>query len=239
MKYSVSSESSFPLVYVNLNEGNRIKIERGSMVYHNGKVQIKGAMNSGGSRGLGGAVKALGRSMVSGEDFFITTAIGKQEGGVIALAPSKIGQLKTIQITATDQWVLNDGAFVACDDSVNYKLKRQKLSQALFGGTGGLFVMQTSGVGEMVVAGFGDLIEIPLQQAEAFTVDNFHVVAWSKSLQYSIKVGGGMFGFKTGEGLVNAFSGTGKLIVQTRNMSVFANQIIPFLPQSNASGDRG
>lgn len=233
MKYSLSHESSFPLVYVTLNQGEKIKIERGSMVYHNGTVLLEGAMNSNGASGVGGVFKALGRAMVSGESFFISTATGQQHDSLIALAPSRIGQLKCIQVSEGRQWCINDGSFVACDDSVSYEIKRQNLGKAIFGGTGGLFVMETTGYGDMLVGAFGDLIEIPLSNAADFTVDNFHVVAWEKSLTYSIKVGSGTLGFKTGEGLVNSFSGTGKIIIQTRNISVFANQIVPFLPQTS------
>lgn len=231
MKYQLSHESSFPLIYVSLEQNEAIRLERGAMVYHNGKVKIEGNMNSNGTGGLGGALKALGRSVTSGESFFITTATGLAQDGLIALAPSRIGQVREIVIGEGSHWRLNDGAFVACDASVAYNMKRQSLGKAIFAGTGGLFVMETSGYGKMIVAGYGDILEIELDGTDHFVIDNFHVVAWDSSLNYDIKVASGIFGFKSGEGLVNEFSGRGKVLIQTRNISEFARQIIPFLPQ--------
>lgn len=231
MKYQLSHESSFPLIYVSLEQNEAIRLERGAMVYHNGKVKIEGNMNSNGAGGLGGALKALGRSVTSGESFFITTATGLAQDGLIALAPSRIGQVREIVIGEGSHWCLNDGSFVACDASVAYNMKRQSLGKAIFAGTGGLFVMETSGYGKMIVAGYGDILEIELDGTDHFVIDNFHVVAWDSSLNYDIKVASGIFGFKSGEGLVNEFSGRGKVLIQTRNISEFARQIIPFLPQ--------
>lgn len=232
MKYTLSHDSSFPLVYVNLNRNEQIRMERGSMVYHNGLVKIEGNMNSNGAGGIGGAFKAIGRSLTSGESFFITTATGQADDAMIALAPSRIGQVRELIVDGRQQWCLNDGSFVACDSSVQYEMKRQSIGKALFAGTGGLFVMESTGQGSMLVAGFGDILEINLDGSSNFVIDNFHVVAWERSLSYSIKIASGVFGFTTGEGLVNEFSGAGKVLIQARNISSFATQIIPFLPKS-------
>ena len=112
-------------------------------------------------------------------------------------------------------------------------MQRQKLEGALLGGTGGLFVMETSGEGLMLINGYGDLVEITMDGSQDFVVDNEHVLAWSKSLDYHIEFASGTFGFKTGEGVVNHFSGQGKIIIQSRNIEAFANLIAPFIPASS------
>lgn len=220
MRYQKSSDGAFSLVYVYLAAGEEIRIESGSMVYHNGQVELEGRMNSNGSAGVGGALKALGRSMTSGEGFFITTARGLTNNGYLALAPGKIGPVYELPIGQT-QWYVNDGAFLACDATVSYNMVRQSLGRAAFSGTGGLFVMQTAGYGQMLVSGYGELQEIYLDGSVPFVVDNHHVVAWESTLQYQLQVASGSFGFKTGEGLVNQFHGVGKVLIQTRNASCF------------------
>ena len=215
MNYQLSNEGAFPLVLVTLNSGEEIKIEGGSMVYHNGKVQLEGKMNSG-SGGLGGLLKAAAKSVVSGEGFFITTAKGTALDSMIALAPASIGAIKKLNV-GTEKWRVNDGCFLACDSGVTYSMKRQSVAKAIFGGTGGLFVMETEGQGDMLVSGFGDIIEIELDGSRPFTVDHTHVVAWTNGLSYNIRSASGTFGFKTGEGVVNEFTGRGKLMIQTRN----------------------
>ena len=230
MKYKKTESSVFPLVEITLGKGEEIRIERGAMVYHNGEVGLEGKMNSNGGNGLGGALKALGRSMVSNEGFFITTATGLNDNAVIGIAPGTPGAIKELEI-GSQQWRINDGAFLACDAGVNYSVKRQSLGKAMFAGTGGLFVMETLGQGKMLINAYGDILEFDLTGDKTLTVDNTHVVAWSTSLDYEIKVASGAFGFKTGEGLVNEFRGQGKVYVQTRNVQALADMIVPFVPK--------
>lgn len=227
MNYRLSNDGAFPLVLVSLNAGEEMKMESGCMVYHNGKVKLEGKMNTT-SSGIGGFLKAAAKTVVSGEGFFITSAIGTAADGLIAISPSSIGAIRELAV-GEEKWRVNDGCFLACDSSVTYTMKRQSVTRALFGGTGGLFVMETEGQGTMIVSGFGDIIDIELDGSAPFVVDNAHVVAWSSSLSYDIKAASGTFGFKTGEGVVNEFTGKGKLLIQTRDL---AQMISPYVTSS-------
>lgn len=228
MQYKMTENTVFPLVEVDLRTRESIQLESGAMVYHNGEINLEGKMNSNGKSGLSGAIRALGRSMSSGESFFITKASGLTDTAKVALAPATPGAIKELQV-GSEHWRLNTGAFLACDASVSYNMKRQKLSGAIFGGTGGLFVMETSGSGSLLINSYGDIVEIHLDGTKPFVVDNQHVVAWSESLDYNIKVASGIFGFTTGEGVVNEFHGTGTIMIQTRNIEGLAGLISPFV----------
>ena len=230
MQYQFSSEGSCPLVLISLGTGEKVSIEHGSMVFHNGKVNLEGRMNQNGSGLLGGIIKAAARSMVSGESFFVTTATGTANDGLIAISSGSIGNIKALEV-GQSTWRLNDGAFLACDSSVTYQMKRQSLGRAVFSGTGGLFVMETAGTGTLLVNGFGEVVELDLDGNDTLVVDNLHVVAWENTLSYNIKMASGIFGFKTGEGLVNEFSGKGKLLVQSKNSKEFAATLQPYLPK--------
>ena len=232
MNYRLTQSTAFPLVEVTLARGEEIQIEHGSMVYHSGDVTLEGKMNSGGSGGLGGFVKAVGRSMVSGESFFITRARGMNDGARIALAPGTPGAIRELQLGA-QQWRIRDQAFLACDGGVSYEMKRQSFGKAVFGGTGGFFIMESRGTGIMLVNSYGDIQEINLNGAAPFVVDNTHVVAWSTSLNYNIKVASGTFGFTTGEGLVNEFYGHGTILIQTRNIKSLADMLNPFISKGS------
>lgn len=216
MKYKVTQSTAFPLVEITLSNGEEIQIERGCMVYHSGGVTLEGKMNAD-SGGIGGFVKAMGRSMVSGESFFITRAKGMNDGAKIAIAPSLPGAVRELQLGA-QQWRIRDSAFLACDANVSYEMKRQSIGKAMFGGTGGLFIMESKGTGSMLIGSYGDMLELQADGVNPLIVDNSHVVAWSATLNYNIKVASGTFGFTTGEGLVNEFNGVGSVIIQTRNI---------------------
>ena len=226
MNYTITDSTAFPLVEITLRRGETVQIERGCMVYHYGGVDLEGKMNSGGSSGLGGALKALGRSMVSGESFFITHATGRSDGAKLAIAPGLPGQIYPLMV-GPQHWRIRDQAFLACDESVSYEMKRQSFGKAVFAGTGGFFIMETVGEGSILVNSYGDIIKLQLDGSMPFIIDNDHVVAWSTDLDYEIKVASGTFGFATGEGLVNEFHGTGTVLVQTRNISSLASAIQP------------
>jgi len=232
MNYKLTQSTAFPMVEVTLSRGEEIQIERGGMVYHSGDVTLEGKMNSN-SGGMGGFIKALGRSMVSGESFFITRAKGLNDGAKIALAPGAPGAIRELRL-GTQQWRIRDQAFLACDGGVSYEMKRQSFGKALFGGTGGFFVMETRGTGSMLVSSYGDIIELNMDGAKPLVVDNTHVVAWSTTLDYEIKVASGTFGFTTGEGLVNEFHGAGSVLIQTRNVEALAGILRPFFPSNNS-----
>lgn len=233
MNYSIFGDSDCPIVQASLKRGETIKVERGSMVYIS-NVELEGKMNSG-KKGIGGVLGAIGRSMTSGESMFITMATGTADDGFIGIAPPIPGKIHCLSVEGNKQYRLNTGVFLACDQSVEYLMKKQDLGKAVFAGTGGLFVMETKGEGDILVSAFGDLLTLNITDEHPITIDNEHVVAWDANLQYDIHVASGTFGFKTGEGLVNEFHGNGTVLIQTRNLHNFADSIRPFLPSSTSN----
>ena len=231
MKYQIKGDSDCPIVEIGLGRDEKVRIERGSMAYMS-NVTIEGKMN-GNKKGLSGALGALGRALVSGESFFVTEAIGVATDGVLGIAPSIPGQIVCLEVEPGHHYYLNDGAFLACDEGVTYEMQRQSLERALFGGTGGLFVMHTTGRGDLLINAYGDLQEIEVTAGHPISIDNEHVVAWEDTLNYELKIASGTFGFTTGEGLVNEFHGNGKVYIQSRNIRSLAGALIPYMPKSS------
>lgn len=229
MKYTIDNNMQFPLVQIALETGESAFIQQGSMVYHNSSVTLNTQLNSQGNSGLGKLVGAVGRSMVSGESVFITQAISNADNGLLALAPSMPGQVIALDLGAK-QYRLNDGAFLALDGSAQYKMERQSVGRALLGGQGGLFVMTTEGQGTLLANTFGSIKKIELVGQE-ITIDNAHVVAWSRDLQYDIHLENSFWqSIGTGEGIVNTFRGTGEIYVQSLNVQQFANVLKRYIP---------
>jgi uncharacterized protein (TIGR00266 family) len=239
MDYTIESNMQFPLVSYDLQPNETVRIQSGAMVYHTGDTELKGRLNANGGGGLGKLVRAAGRALVSGESVFITEVTSGSQGGQLALAPSVPGTIQALEVSANQNYYLNDSAFLAMDGTVQYSMERQSIGRALFGGQGGLFVMKTSGEGTLLVASFGSIKEINLENAHDFTIDNAHVVAWETTLNYDIHLeGGGFIGsIGTGEGVVNTFNGTGKILIQSLNLENFANTLKPFLPQPSSSSN--
>lgn len=230
MRFVLTGDSDCPIARLALSRGESVKIENGSMVYSRG-VEISGGLNSK-KKGLGGVLGAIGRSITSGESMFITTATGTVDDGEIAIAPPIPGKIVNLQVVGQQQYRLNTGAFLACDATLDYTMVNQGLGRAVFGGTGGLFVMETNGAGTIMVSAFGDILSLDVTPESPLVVDNEHVVAWDASLNYNIQVASGMFGFTTGEGVVNSFNGYGRVYIQTRNLQNLAQAMHPYLPTS-------
>lgn len=226
MEYRILGDNDCPIAEFHMNRGETLKLERGAMAYMSG-VEIQGKLNS-----KGGLLGAIGRSLAAGESMFITHAVAVEDHAVLGIAPPIPGQISRLSVGAR-QYRLNTGAFLACASTVNYDIKSQKLSHALFGGTGGLFVMETTGQGDILINAFGSLVELEVTPDRPLTVDNQHVVAWDRDLSYSIEIASGMFGFTTGEGLVNKFQGSGRILIQTRNVQSLAGAVEPFIATGN------
>lgn len=230
MKFRILGDSDCPLAHIELLDGENIKIENGAMAYLS-DVEMTGKMNSG-KKGLGGVLGAIGRGLTSGESIFITHAQGMSDEAFIGIAPAIPGKIICLKV-GENQYRLNTGTFLACDESVEYVMKSQGVGKALVGGTGGFFVMETHGTGDLLVSAFGDVLSLEVTPDKPLRVDNEHVVAWDASLDYNIRVASGTFGFKTGEGLVNEFHGQGKVLIQTRNIHSLADAVSPFIPTGN------
>ena len=228
MNYTIKGDSDCPLIEIKLQNGEKVMIERGSMAYMS-QVSIEGKMNSN-KKGIGGVLGAIGRSLVSGESMFITEATATGDNAFLGIAPAVPGKIVSLNVDGSKQYYLNDGSFVACDHSVTYEMKKQSLGKALIGGTGGFFIMHTTGSGDVLVSAFGDIMAVHVDDEHPIIIDNEHVVAWEDSLNYELKIASGTFGFTTGEGVVNEFHGNGVVYIQSRNIHNLADALIPFMP---------
>ena len=231
MRFVLTGDTDCPIARIALARGEAVRTESGSMVYSRG-VELEGGLNTK-KKGIGGVFSAIGRSITSGESMFVTTATGTAPDGEIAVAPPIPGKIMELKIDDAHQYRLNTGAFLACDESVDYTMVNQGITKALFGGTGGLFVMEVHGAGSLLVSAFGDILALDVTPDAPLTVDNEHVVAWDVSLDYHIEAASGLFGFTTGEGLVNSFTGAGRVYIQTRSLANLAQAMHPYLPTTS------
>lgn len=228
MNYSIDKQMQFPLVDIELEPGEKVFIQRGSMVYHSTSIKLNTKVNGTGS-GIGKLIRAVGRSITSGESFWITEAQASRTTGKLAIAPALPGEVLPLKL-GKEQYRINDGKFLAMDGSASYSMKKQSVGRAIFSGTGGFFVMTTSGEGTVLCNAYGSIKKITLNNDE-ITIDNNHVVAWSTGLDYDIHFDNGFIqSIGTGEGIVNTFKGSGEVYIQSLNLETFAgilNELIP------------
>ena len=228
MNYSIDKQMQFPLVDIELEPGEKVFIQRGSMVYHSTSIKLNTKVNGTGS-GIGKLIRAVGRSITSGESFWITEAQASRTTGKLAIAPALPGEVLPLKL-GKEQYRINDGKFLAMDGSASYSMKKQSVGRAIFSGTGGFFVMTTSGEGTVLCNAYGSIKKITLNNDE-ITIDNNHVVAWSTGLDYDIHFDNGFIqSIGTGEGIVNTFKGSGEVSIQSLNLETFAGILDELIP---------
>lgn len=205
MRYQKLYSAPFPMIEVELARGEEVRYEPSAMVYCDGDIDIDIKFNRGEK---GGILGALVRSALSGESMFVMHATSSRDGAKIALASPVPGEIHELKL-GSEQWCIRDGSFLACDQGVNFKLKRQSVGKALFADTGGLFVMETTGTGSMMIDTCGAMHRIDLDGSRKLLVDNTHLVAWSADLDYKVRL------FSGGEFFTCEFTGAGSIILQT------------------------
>ncbi|CAH1209714.1 conserved hypothetical protein [Candidatus Nitrotoga sp. BS] len=223
-----------PFLHVAMTKGDKIYCESGAMVMMEAALDLKGRMN-------GGIGSAIMRRFANGESFFQQHIEAVRGDGDCLLSPALPGALEIIDV-GKRQYLLNDGAFVAATSGTEMKVRTQNIGNALFAQSGGFFVMETSGTGQVVVSGFGSMFQLDVVPGKDVIIDNSHVVCWDSTLQYVISVttgdsgasgsagGGGIGGMignlvnsvTSGEGVVLRFSGSGKVYICSRNPGSFA-----------------
>ena len=212
MNYVMTYKAPFPMAEITLNRGDEIRIEPSSMSYCDASVNFDTKLNRG-SRG-GGILSAIGRAIASGESMFILQVSATRDGSVVALGTKVPGEIHVLKLGA-EQWRMRDQVFLACDAGVNYDIRTQRLDQAIFGNTGGLFVMETNGTGDMLIRSCGAMHRIELDGTKSVIVDNSHVVAWSTTLDYNATFVGGRGMSWIWDGIVCEFRGRGTVLMQT------------------------
>jgi uncharacterized protein (TIGR00266 family) len=211
-----------PFLHVAMRQGERIYCESDAMVMMEAALDLKGKVT-------GGIGAALMRRFANGESFFQQHIEAVRGDGDCLLAPTLPGAMQVLDV-GQQQYLLSDGAFVAATSGVELKVRTQSLGNALFAGSGGFFITETGGSGQVVVSGFGSISMLDVQPGRDVIIDNSHVVAWDSGLRYEISVTtGGSSGFlsnlvnsqTSGEGMVLRFSGKGKILICSRNSASF------------------
>lgn len=192
-----------------LDPQHSVILQAGAMQMMLGNIQSDA--NTG---GVGGFVKGLIGSKVTGE----TATKPKYSGdGVLVLEPT----WKYILLEDMDDWkgsiVLDDGLFLSCESTVQMKIvARNNISSAIAGGEG-LFNTMLTGKGIVALESRvprNELICIDLEN-DTVKIDGNMAIAWSGSLNFTVERSmKGLIGSAvSGEGLVNVYRGTGRILV--------------------------
>ncbi|MBO4899640.1 MAG: AIM24 family protein [Lachnospiraceae bacterium] len=194
---------------VKISPDHEVVAQKGTMQLMLGDIMAKTDVSDAGD-----LLKKVVGSKVTGEKAIKPRYTGE---GMLVLEPT----FRYIILEDLKDWdgeiVVEDGMFLACDGAVDIRVSaRTNLSSAVLGGEG---LFNTTLIGQGVVA-----LESPMPRDELFEVnlvddvakiDGNMAIAWTRGLDFTVeRTTPTLFGsMVSGEGLVNTYRGTGKILV--------------------------
>lgn len=225
MRYEIKG-GNFPVVVCNLENGEQMITEKGSMVWMSPNMQMETH---------GGGLGRMFSKAFSGESMFQNTYTAKGGPGMIAFGSSFPGQIKAVAIAPGQEMILQKSAFLAAESGVNLSVYfNKKLGAGFFGGEG--FIMQRlSGQGMAFVEIDGELVEYELKPGQQIIVDTGNVAGFTQGVQMDIRQVPGVKNMLLGgEGLFNTvLTGPGRVWLQTMPICNVAASIRPYIPTGN------
>ena len=229
--WEIEHQGAFALAVVKLQPEQAIHAEAGAMVSMSANVDLHSEMK-------GGVLGALKRA-VGGESAFVSTFTAKGGPGEVTFAPGAPGDVAGIEMRG-QTFMVQSSSYLAGDMSLVVDTKFGG-AKSFFGGEG-LFVLQVSGTGLLLVSSFGSIHRKTLRPGEQYVIDTGHLVAWEGHMQYNLRKAaksGFLRSFLSGEGMVAEFTGPGEILIQTRNLAAFASLLKPFFPSQGGGGGGG
>ena len=225
MQYEIRG-GTFPVVICQLDSGEQMVTEKGSMVWMSPNMQMETT---------GGGLGRMFSKAFSGESMFqnVYTARG---AGMIAFGSSFPGRIVALTIAPGQEMIVQKNAFLAAQPGVELSIHfNKKLGVGLFGGEG--FIMQRlGGRGVAFVEIDGELVEYELKAGEQLVVNTGNVAGFTEGVRMEIQQVPGMKNkLLGGDGLFNTLlTGPGHVWLQTMPISGVAASILPYIPSGNS-----
>lgn len=223
MNIDIQMRPGSSVAKVDLNPGEVLTAEGGTMIAMSNDMQIETTTHK---KGKGGIMKGLKR-MLAGEGFFINHFTAGANGGEIYLAPTLPGDMFVKELNG-ESLIITGGGYLASEHDIEIDLKWGGLGNAFLGGENFIWV-NVSGTGKVLINTYGEVYQVVVDGD--YIVDTGHIVAYEPSLSMKITKAGSswMSSILGGEGFVAKFSGKGILWCQSHNPVSFGRGIGPSL----------
>ena len=186
-----------------------ITVQAGAMQW-----MVGGVKATTGIKGVGDFFGKTMRGSVTGESAIKPEYTGN---GTLVLEPT----YKHILLVDLKDWngsiVLDDGLFLACVSALKHKAVMRSNFSSAIAGNEGLFNLGIQGHGVVCLESpcpREELVEVWLDN-DVLKVDGNFAIAWSGSLDFTVERSGKTLigSAASGEGLVNVYRGTGKVLL--------------------------
>jgi len=215
MRYEIKYRPSYSLLVVNMDPGETIVAEAGAMTYMSPTIEMR-------TRGRGQSVwDTLKVGLLGGQSFFVNDYTAATGPGELGLVAAPVGDIEKLPMDGTIGFIIQKSSYIASSPGINLDIQWQGFTKGIFGQ--GLFMIKTSGTGDLFINTFGAIDRHSLLPGEKLIVDNFHLVGFTDTCSYEVKRLGGLKEFVlSGEGLIVEVTGPGEVYLQTKNLAEFA-----------------
>jgi len=214
MKCEIKYKPSYSMLVVDLEQGERITAESGSMTYMDPDIEVHTRKREKSLLG------SLGLAILGRQSFWVNDYIASAGFGKVAFVSAPVGDIETLEVKSDQGYIIQKAAYIASTEKVDLDVKWEGFTKGLFGQ--GLFMIKATGEGLLFINTFGAIDKHILKPGQTLIVDNFHLVAFSDSCRYKVtKFGGLKETLLGGEGLVTRITGPGDVYIQTKNLREF------------------
>lgn len=225
MQVDIQHRPSYALGVIGLAPGEGLTAEPGAMVSMSSNVQIETTTKGGMMKGF--------KRMLGGESFLVNTYRSQDGPGEITVAPPLPGDIVHRGL-AGEALIVQSGSYIASSEGIEVDSKWGG-AKSLFAGES-LILLKVSGTGDLLMSSFGAIHEVDVPDGQEYIVDSGHIVAFAEGVQLQVrKVGGWKSTILSGEGLVAALRGPGKVYLQTRSPGTFVSWLSDLLPKQSSS----
>ena len=195
---------------IRLENGSSATIQNGAMQWTFGDIEMTTGVKSAGD-----LFGKMVRGAVTGEKGIKPEYRGN---GMIVLEPThKYIILQDVAAWGAGGMVVEDGMFYASEGTVKHRLVARSTASSAFAGGEGFFNLALAGSGIVALESnvpHEELIEINLFD-DTLKIDGHMAVAWSSTLDFTVERSSKTLlgSAYSGEGLVNVYRGTGKVLM--------------------------
>jgi len=213
MKWEIVGASGFATLDVTLEQGEVIYAQPKSMVRMTTGIAVTSEFGkfSGGNR-ISGALKGI----LAGESIALVVFTAKRDEQSLSLAPTTVGPVVPISLPNGRSLMIAKGSYLGHE--VGIALEAIYSGVRGFLAKKGLFLLKAHGEGTLFLTAAGDIRTVELGVGERIVVDNDFVVAFDETVKFELVTAakGLKDSLLSGEGLVNRYTGPGRVYYQSR-----------------------
>jgi uncharacterized protein (TIGR00266 family) len=214
LEYEIKYKPSYSMLVVKLETNESITAEAGAMTYMEPNIDVKTRMREKSLLGT------LGLAFLGRQSFFVNDYRAQEAPGEVAYVSAPVGDIETLEVKPNQGYIIQSASYIASTQNVDLDVKWQGFTKGLFGQ--GLFMIKVTGDGTLFINTFGAIDKHTIDAGKSLIVDNFHLVAFSDSCDYTVRKFGGLKStLLGGEGLVTEVRGPGDVYIQTKNLREF------------------